>query len=48
MLANMHTPLVEGNFCDEHGNALKQTSWKITTATWGMLTRVTEWQIAFP
>jgi hypothetical protein len=23
MLTNMHRPLAEGNFCDEHGNAMK-------------------------
>jgi hypothetical protein len=26
MLTNMHYPLAEGNFCNEHGNNLKPTT----------------------
>jgi hypothetical protein len=41
MLMNMHYSPAEGNFCDEHGNALKLPWYKTIRDTWGTWTRMT-------
>jgi hypothetical protein len=42
LLTNIHDPPTDGNYRDEHGNAIKL----IITVTWGMLTMQIGWPIA--
>ena len=46
LLTNIHDPPREGNYCDEHGNAIKLAIVRIITVTWGMLIMQIGWPVA--
>ena len=46
LLTNLHNPPREGNYRDEHRNAIKRQLWQIITFTWGTLTMRIVWPIA--
>jgi len=46
LLTNIHDPPTEGNYRDEHGNAIKPAIMADLTVTWGMLTIRIGWPIA--